>query len=92
MLQFKDFFPMPTKTNLLGSPNRYESLEQVTKTANIWINSNPIKLINVESVLIPLGTPLPKSDEINSQEGRFITAGQAPVHWMQGVRVWYQAI
>ena len=89
MIQFKDFVPkMKAPGDLMKSAD-YQDFDAAVAAANIWIEKNSIKVINMETVVLPnlwsrreQGT---KDASIHTHESRH-TANT----WNQFLRVWYQ--
>jgi hypothetical protein len=94
MIQCKDFAPRITERGLFGGASNYESFSEVVSTANKWIESTTIQVINVETVVLPdriEGT----SDDVygltvsNSFHPVMISQG-VTINCFQCVRVWYR--
>lgn len=88
MINYKDFSPQVSRTGLLGHVKESDSFQTVVKQANLWLNSNPVKLVNIETVLLP--NLLSKPTEVEPEKGAS-TVGQSHVLF-QCVRVWYTEI
>ena len=94
MIQCKDFAPRTTERGPFGGASDYESFSEVVSTANQWIESTTIQVINVETVILP--------DRIEGTSygdyGVTVSNGFYPVMISQGVtinyfqcvRVWYR--
>jgi hypothetical protein len=94
MIQRKDFAPRITERGPFGGGSEYDSFSEVVSTANQWIESTTIQVINGEAVVLP--------DRIEGTSdgvyGVTISNGVYPVMISQGVtvncfqcvRVWYR--
>jgi hypothetical protein len=90
MLKFEDFIPERIDKPLLGNPT-YESLKSVLARANDWIGESGLKIVNVETIVLPLHTAQRRDHYENNSDNTFFPAwpyGQNP--WLQIVRVWYE--
>lgn len=87
-LLIKDFVPEKTKGGLFKS-SEVQKFEEVLKEANAWIEANKgsIKMINVETLLLP---NIHESDEEGSTDTELWTAGESSSHWYQLIRLWYE--
>ena len=86
MIKYKDFSPQVNRTGLFGNVKESDSFESVVKQVNVWINSSPVKIVNIETVLLP--NLFSKPTEIEPEKGA-TTVGQSHVLF-QCVRVWYE--
>ena len=86
MIKYKDFSPEITRANILGAVKESDSFELVVKQVNIWVGSNPIKVINIETILFPNLHLQPKMADL---ENGVMTVGQGH-NIFQCVRVWYE--
>lgn len=80
---YKDFFPVMLKSGFFS--NEYESLAATVTRANEWIQSSAVRVLNVETVVLPNV----KNEEKASEAG-LRTSGEMSSFWFQVVRVWYQ--
>jgi len=81
---FKDFFPQVTRSGFLSS--EYESFDQVVARANQWMSGAGVRVLNVETVVLPnVGT------ELEALQTNIRTSGEMSSYWRQMVRVWYEA-
>ena len=83
-LQFKDFSPDIEYDVFSKQPNvgRYKNM---LNDVNAWIKDNNIKVINVETIVIPnppLQDPHPPAATTTNSWGRIL--------FVQIIRVWYQ--
>lgn len=83
MIKFRDFAPPTEELGLLGE-RALESLEHAVESANHWINTFHVEVVNVETVLLPN-----IYGEAQTGEGELRTDGDRETSWYQIVRVWY---
>jgi hypothetical protein len=81
-LNFKDFFPVVMKSGFFSK--EYESLSTTVARANQWVTESGVRVINVETVVLPNIA----SEEDSSRVG-IRTSGEMSSHWYQVVRVWF---
>lgn len=81
-ISHKDFFPTAIKKSFLSV--EYETLDAVLDRVNSWISASQIKVLNVETVLLPNV----KEEETAKTEIR--TSGEMSSYWYQIVRIWYE--
>ncbi|SNT15137.1 hypothetical protein SAMN05421640_2532 [Ekhidna lutea] len=87
MIQHIDFAPKVTKKGGLFKSAQIESFHSLMDAMNEWISSNPIELVNVETVLLP---NIYDSDEEGSEDTMLGTGRESSSHWYQLIRVWYK--
>jgi hypothetical protein len=87
MLQFQDFVPLRTAAPAFLKDAEYESFEEAVAAANRWIQENGIRVVNVETVVLP---NIWSRYEEGSTDTSLGTSGESPSHWHQFVRVWYR--
>ena len=87
MIQFRDFVPEMLAAPKLFKAGEYESMEAALAAANAWIKEFDIKIINVETVVLP---NIWSRYEEGTADVALGTSGEMPSHWHQFVRVWYQ--
>jgi hypothetical protein len=87
MIQFRDFVPEMLAAPRLFKAGEYESLEAALAEANAWIKEYDIKIVNVETVVLP---NIWSRYEEGTSDVALGTSGEMPSHWHQFVRVWYQ--
>jgi len=80
---FKDFFPQVTRSGFLSS--EYESFVQVVNRANDWMAGSGVRVLNVETVVLP---NVSTGDE--AQQTNIRTSGEMSSYWRQFLRVWYE--
>jgi hypothetical protein len=87
MIRYQDFVPQMTKAPAFFSPAEHESLDQALAAANAWIKENEIRVLNVETVVLP---NIWGRFEEGSTDPSLVTDNGLPVRWHQFVRVWYE--
>ena len=85
MLKMKDFLPQPDKPPALFSKQIYETLEDTVAAAGEWLKTSGVKLVQIETVIVP---NLRKEDR--SQAARFSVSYSIDSQWYQFIRVWYE--
>ena len=88
MIRYQDFVPKQTKEWGLLSPAEYESFDAALAAANKWIKENEIKVLNVETVVLP---NIWGRYEEGSADAALATPDGTFNTWHQFVRVWYEA-
>jgi len=87
MIQFRDFVPEMLSAPRLFKAGEYESMEAAVAAANSWIKEYDIKIVNVETVVLP---NIWSRYEEGPTDVALGTSGEMPSHWHQFVRVWYR--
>ncbi len=87
MIQFRDFVPQMLSAPRLFKAGDYESIEAALAAANSWIKEDDVKIINVETVVLP---NIWSRYEEGTTDVALGTSGEMPSHWHQFVRVWYR--
>ncbi len=87
MIKFKDFVPEMIAQPGLFREGTYESLEIAVEAANDWIKEYDIRVINVETVVLP---NIWSRYEEGSADVALGTSGDSPSRWHQFIRVWYR--
>ncbi|HUG70030.1 MAG TPA: hypothetical protein VMM76_19925 [Pirellulaceae bacterium] len=87
MIQFRDFVPEMLAAPGLFKAGEYESMDAALAAANSWINEYEIKIVNIETVVLP---NIWSRYEEGTTDVALGTSGEMPSHWHQFVRVWYQ--
>ena len=86
MLTFKDFAPKITDRGGVFRGAKYESLNEVLAEANSWIEQEGVKVVNVETVVLP---NIWEPSEEGTQDAELHTA-HGYGNWNQFIRVWYE--
>ena len=87
MLRYQDFVPKMTKPAAFLSPAEHESLDAALAAANRWIDENNVRLVNIETVVLP---NIFSRYEEGSRDSSLGTSGESPSFWHQFIRVWYR--
>ncbi len=87
MLRHQDFVPQMTKPAAFLSFAEHESFDAALAAANEWIKDNGIRVINVETVVLP---NIFSRYEEGSRDTSLGTSGESPSFWHQFIRVWYE--
>ena len=87
MIQFEDFVPRKTAEAAFLKEAEFESFDEAVVAANRWIYENGIKVINIETVVLP---NIWARWEEGSTDTSLGTSGDSPSRWHQFVRVWYR--
>ncbi len=87
MIAFKDFVPQELESPRIFSAGKYALVDQAVEAANDWIRQNGVKVLNVETVVLPNMT---NSGEEGTGDAKLRVAGSDMASdWYQFVRVWY---
>ncbi len=91
MIAFRDFVPRQVRAPHLGLnasavQGEYEPLQSALEEANRWIAEAGVKVLNVETVLLP---NLWSTYEHGSADPVLGAPNAAPL-WYQVIRVWYE--
>jgi hypothetical protein len=87
MFQFKDFVPRMLEAPGFLKVAEHESFDEAVAAANQWVHKERIKVINIETVVLP---NIWSRWEDGSTDTSLGTSGDSPSHWNQFVRVWYR--
>lgn len=87
MIQYRDFVPEMLAAPKLFKAGEYESLEAAIEAANSWIKEYDVRIVNIETVVLP---NIWSRYEEGTSDVALGTSGEMPSHWHQFVRVWYQ--
>ncbi len=87
MLRYHDFIPLRTAPPGFLTPAEYEPLAAALADANEWIKENDIRVLNVETVVLP---NIWSRHEEGTQDPALGTSGDSPSFWYQVIRVWYE--
>jgi len=83
-LTFKDFFPQVTESGFRST--EYESFDEIVKRANEWVASSEVRVLNVETILLPSVDTGAEAVQTNIH-----TSGKVSSYWRQFLRLWYDA-
>ncbi|MDX1972502.1 MAG: hypothetical protein SFY68_08235 [Candidatus Sumerlaeia bacterium] len=81
-LHYTDFFPTMLKSGFFST--EHEALPATVARANDWIAQNGVRILNVETVVLPNITKAEDASRVGIR-----TSGEAGSYWYQVVRVWY---
>jgi hypothetical protein len=85
MLRHRDFVPQLTTSAGFLSPADYEPFEDVVEALNAWLRTAEVKLVSVETVVLPnIWSPHEEGSEDTSLGMR-----DTSNHWHQFIRCWY---
>ena len=87
MIHYRDFVPAMIEPPGFFKPSEHESLDSAVAEANRWIVETKVRVINVETVVLP---NIFSRFEEGTKDGALGTSGEQPSHWHQVIRVWYQ--
>ena len=82
-IAFQDFYSATVNQGGMFKQPEYETSAQLMSRVNDWVESEGVKIINIETVVTPAESanqPLVGID------------GEIIAHWYQFFRVWYQAV
>ena len=95
MIAFKDFVPQPLNYTgpskgffALPKVPEFETFEKAVTSANAWIAQEAIRVIHVETVVLP--HPYIHDARDVDQTGRAVLPAASLAFWEQLVRVWYE--
>ena len=87
MLKYKDFVPKELETPGFLNPGEHEAFDDAVVAANQWIQENEIKVIGMETVVLP---NIWSRWEEGSDDASIGTSGDTPSRWHQFLRCWYR--
>ncbi len=79
---YKDFFPEVLKRGLFSTEQ--ETVSATVDRANAWIAEAGVRVINVETVVLPNVENAEDASEVGIR-----TSGELSSYWYQVVRVWF---
>jgi hypothetical protein len=87
MIAFQDF--APAQLSISGGPiaSQWEPFDQAVIRANAWIQQYSIRVISVETLLLP---NVWNTVARGTLESRMHTSADMANHWFQVVRVWFE--
>ncbi|MEZ6093932.1 MAG: hypothetical protein R3C03_06795 [Pirellulaceae bacterium] len=86
MLRYIDFVPDEKTPPGLFHPGEHETFDHAVERANAWLATHKVKLINLETVVLP---NIWSRWEEGSKDASLGTSGDMPSRWHQFVRLWY---
>ena len=87
MLRYHDFIPLRTAPAGFLKPAEFEPLDVALADANEWIKENGIRVVNVETVVLP---NIWSQYEEGTHDPALGISGDSPSFWYQVIRVWYE--
>lgn len=87
MIAFRDFVPKVTDPGGFFKSTEFETFEAAVAAANEWLQQKPVKIINVETVVLP---EIWNPSEEGTRDAALRTSGEMSSYWHQFVRVWYE--
>jgi hypothetical protein len=87
MLHYKDFVPKQISPPGFFDPGSHEPFDAAVDECNQWLAASNVKLVNIETVVLP---NIWSRWEEGSADASIGTSGDAPSHWHQFIRCWYQ--
>lgn len=87
MLRYHDFVPLRTAPPGFLKPAEYEPLAAALADANEWIKENDVRVLNVETVVLP---NIWSRFEEGTHDPALGISGDSPSFWYQVIRVWYE--
>ena len=85
MIYFTDFTPLITKAGGFFASKEFQSMDDVMKDINEWVDKHNAHVINIETVVLPN-----MHQEDGSQDAELRTSGEMSAQWNQFFRVWYK--
>ena len=82
-LDYRDFFPTVLKNGFFATT--HEELPATVERASKWIQESGIRVVNVETVVLPNIHGVEEASQVGIR-----TSGEISSHWYQVVRVWYE--
>lgn len=87
MIHFHDFVPeMLTPPGFLKVAT-HEPLQAALDRANAWVQDNHVRVINIETVVLP---NIWSRYEEGASDPALGTSGESPSQWHQVIRIWYE--
>jgi hypothetical protein len=83
MIGYKDFFPEVLESGFFST--KHETLAATVARANGWIAQSGVRVLNVETVVLPNVKDAKDASEVGIR-----TSGEMSSYWYQVVRVWYE--
>jgi hypothetical protein len=87
MIAYHDFVPRVTDRGGLFKQAQFDTLRDALHEANAWIGERHLKVLNVETVVLP---NMHTSWEEGSEDASLRTSGEISAMWHQFIRVWYE--
>lgn len=85
MLKYRDFVPKEIEAPGFLKPGEHESFNHAVEAANQWLAENSVKLINLETVVLPNIWSRWEDGSTDASIG----TGESLSRWHQFLRCWY---
>ena len=85
MLKYRDFVPKEIEAPGFLNPGEHESFNDAVEAANQWLTENSVKLINLETVVLPNIWSRWEDGSADASLG----TGESISRWHQFLRCWY---
>ncbi len=86
MIAFQDFVPQQLQPPGFLTAAKYAPISQAVQVANDWIRQYGVKVLNVETVVLP---NVYRFGEEGTGDADLHVSGDTSSDWYQFVRVWY---
>ena len=86
MIAFQDFVPRQLQPAGFLTAAQYQPVDQTVQAANDWIRQYGVKVLNVETVVLP---NVYDPGEEGTGDGDLRVSGDGRSDWYQLIRVWY---
>tara|TARA_R110002072_G_scaffold302615_2_gene486861 strand:- start:4083 stop:4424 length:342 start_codon:yes stop_codon:yes gene_type:complete len=87
LIAYRDFIPQQTVGRGFFSAAEYESFDAALRAANTFVETQSVKMLNVETVVLP---NVWDSAEEGTTDASIRTSGDISSTWHQFIRVWYE--
>ncbi len=87
MIAYQDFVPKKLAEDVLQRGIHYETFDEAVKAANEWIQQQSVKVLHVETVVLP---NIWRPSEQGTRDGAIRIFENEMAYWHQFVRVWYE--
>jgi hypothetical protein len=87
MFNYRDFWPEQIEAEGFFTQARWQPFEEAMKAANSWVDEQGVKVINIETVVLP---NIWDSDEEGTEDASLRSSGKSSTTWHQIIRVWYE--
>ena len=87
MIDYKDFAPKILEKRTFFKGATFETFEVALAAANAWIKSQTIKVLNIETIVLPILM----SQELGPTDANVPAGNLGLGGWHQFIRVWFEA-
>lgn len=88
MIGFQDFAPRQIRPAGFLTNAEYENIVEALNAVNDWIQTNGVRVLNVETVVLP---NVWRPGETGTGDPSIHTSGESSSTWHQFIRVWYES-